>query len=129
MIMSFITEQEAIENIEGFDALSDSDKARNLQMSETYLIARNVKPYDDSDDVPSPLKLASYEIIKGIMAGKLYQGKSQTVQSKTVSAQSGTSVSKTYAAGSEELNEYEQYINDLIYPYSKRVKVQILKRI
>lgn len=127
--MPFITEQEAIDNVASFSALSVSDKARYLQMSETYLIVRNVKPYDDVKDVPEPLKLASYEIIRGIMAGKLYKGKSQTVQSKTVSAQSGTSVSKTYAAGSEELNEYEQYIDDLIKPFTKRAAVQFLKRI
>ncbi|SSW31882.1 Uncharacterised protein [Acinetobacter baumannii] len=35
--MSFITEQEAIEHVEGFDALSASDKAQYLQMAEAYL--------------------------------------------------------------------------------------------
>ena len=129
MIMPFITEQEAIDNIDGFNTLSASDKARYLNQSEAYLIARNVKPYTSPDDVPQPLKLASYEIIKGIIAGKLYQGKTQTVQSKTVSAQSGTSVSKTYVAGSEELSSYEQYILDLIKPFAKRATVQFLKRI
>ncbi|MBR8591670.1 hypothetical protein KD918_19925, partial [Acinetobacter baumannii] len=63
--MSFITEQEAIEHVAGFDALSASDKAQYLQMSEAYLLARNVKPYEDVTQVPEPLKTASYQIIKG----------------------------------------------------------------
>ncbi|MBF6780026.1 hypothetical protein I8R27_19610, partial [Acinetobacter baumannii] len=54
--MSFITEQEAIEHVEGFDALSASDKAQYLQMAEAYLLARNVKPYEDATQVPEPLK-------------------------------------------------------------------------
>ena len=54
--MGFITEQEAIEHVEGFDALSASDKAQYLQMAEAYLLARNVKPYEDATLVPEPLK-------------------------------------------------------------------------
>ena len=126
--MPFITEQEAINNVNGFDALSSGDKARYLSQSEAYLIARNVKPYDDVELVPQPLKLASFELIKGIIAGKLYQGKAQVVQSKTVSATSGTSVSKTFVSGSEDINEYEQYVLDLIKPYTKRSNLQMLKR-
>lgn len=126
--MSFVTETEVLEHVPEFAGQSASDKARLLSQVDAYLRSRNVKGYLESSLVPEPLKLASYEIIRGILAGKLYQGKAATVVSKTVSAQSGTSVSKTFAAGSEDLNTYEQYILDLIKPYTKRSSVQFLKR-
>lgn len=125
--MSYITEAEALENIPDF--ATQSDKARLLSQAKAYLRSRNVKEYADSADAPQDLKLASYEVIKGIIAGKLYQGKSAVVTSKTVSAQSGTSVSKTFADGSEDLNVYEQYINDLIAPYTKKAGVRMVLRI
>ena len=125
--MSFITEQEAIDNVEGFDALSDRDKARNLQMSEAYLIAKNVKPYNDVNDVPSALKLASYEIIKGIMAGDLYKGVEQALKRKRVKADTVES-EKEYQDGTVQLNATEQYILDLIKPYAKRPSVVMLRR-
>lgn len=124
--MSFITEQEAIENVSDF--ATQSDKARLLSQAKAYLRSRNVKEYADSADVPQDLKLASYEVIKGIIAGKLYQGKSAVVTSETVSAQSGTSVSTTYAEGSEDLNVYEQYIIDLIAPYVKKAGARMVFR-
>ena len=127
--MSFITQTEAETNVDGFSALSDSDKARYLAQSSAYLIARNVQDYSDVTLVPDVLKLASYEVIRGIMAGSLYQGKTQTLTSKEVSAQSGTSVKKSFADGSVELNAYEQYINDLIYPYASRPTVRFLRRL
>lgn len=127
--MSFVTETEVLENVPEFTGQSISDKARLLFQVDAYLRSRNVKEYPDPSVVPVPIKLASYEIIKGILVGKLYQGKTATVVSKTVSAQPGTSVSKTFAAGSEDLNTYEQYILDLIKPYTKRSSVQFLKRI
>ena len=125
--MSYITEADALENIPDF--ATQSDKARLLAQSEAYLRSRNIKEYTDGAEVPQPLKLASYEVIKGIIAGKLYQGKKATVTSKTISAQSGTSVSKTFADGSEDLNVYEQLINDLIAPYIKAQGVQWLDRL
>lgn len=125
--MSFITEQEAIEHVQGFDALSASDKADYLQKAEAYLIARNVKPYDDVTQVPKALKIASYEIIKGIMKGELYQGQEQALKRKRVKAE--VESEKEYQDGSVKLNATEQYILDLIKPFTKRSSVFFIRRI
>lgn len=125
--MSYITEAEALENVPDF--ATQSDKARLLTQAEAYLRARNVQEFNDVTIVPKPLKDASYEVIKGIIAGKLYQGKSATVTSKTISAQSGTSVSKTFGEGSEDLNVYEQFIKDLIAPYTKKAGARMVMRV
>lgn len=127
--MGFITEQEAEQALgETWTSQTESDKARLLAQSEAYLIARNVKPYDDPDNVPEALKLASYEIIRGIINKQLYQGQSQDLKAKTVKGGS-VEVSKTYQDGSYELNATEQYIQDLIKPYSKRQSVVFLKKV
>lgn len=127
--MGFITEQEAEQALgETWASQTVSDKARLLSQSEAYLIAKNVKPYDDLDDVPEVLKTASYEIIKGIINKQLYQGQSQELKAKTVKGGS-VEVSKTYQDGSYELNATEQYILDLIKPYSKRLSVVFLKKV
>ncbi|WP_445403643.1 hypothetical protein [Acinetobacter vivianii] len=125
--MSFITEQEAIEHVQGFDALSASDKADYLQKAEAYLIARNVKPYEDVTQVPKALKTASYEIIKGIMKGELYQGQEQALKRKRVKAE--VESEKEYQDGSVKLNATEQYILDLIKPFTKRSSVFFIRRI
>lgn len=125
--MSFITEQEAIEHVQGFDALSASDKADYLQKAEAYLIARNVKPYEDMTQVPKALKTASFEIIKGIMKGELYQGQEQALKRKRVKAE--VESEKEYQDGSVKLNATEQYILDLIKPFTKRSSVFFIRRI
>ncbi|OTU09741.1 hypothetical protein CAT65_14615 [Acinetobacter pittii] len=125
--MSFITEQEAIERVAGFAALSDGDKADYLEKSEAYLLARNVKPYEDITTVPKALKTASYEVIKGIMKGELYQGQEQALKRKRVKAE--VESEKEYQDGSVKLNATEQYILDLIKPYSKRRSVIFIRRI
>jgi hypothetical protein len=126
--MSFITEQEAIEHVLGFDALSDSDKADYLQMSEAYLLARNVKPYEDVATVPQPLKTASYQIIKGIMKGELYQGQEQALKRKKVKADT-VETEKEYQDGSAKLTATEQFILDLIKPYCKSKRVFFVRKI
>ncbi|MBJ8478393.1 hypothetical protein I6M70_03290 [Acinetobacter pittii] len=126
--MSFITEQEAIEHVEGFNALSASDKAQYLQMAGAYLLARNVKPYEDVTQVPEPLKTASYQIIKGIMKGDLYKGQEQTLKRKKVKADT-VETEKEYQDGSVKLNATEQYILDLIKPYCKRKSVFFVRKI
>lgn len=125
--MSFITEQEAIERIAGFDALSASDKADYLEKSEAYLLARNVKPYEDIATVPKALKTASYEVIKGIMKGDLYQGQEQALKRKRVKAE--VESEKEYQDGSVKLSASEQYILDLIKPYCKRRSVIFVRKI
>ncbi len=126
--MSFITEQEAIEHVEGFDALSASDKAQYLQMAEAYLLARNVKPYEDVTEVPRPLKTASYQVIKGIMKGEIYQGQEQALKHKKVKADT-VETEKEYQDGSVKLSAIEQFILDLIKPYSKRKSVFFVRKI
>lgn len=126
--MSFITEQEAIEHVVGFDALSDSDKADYLQMSEAYLLARNVKPYEDVATVPQPLKTASYQIIKGIMKAELYQGQEQALKRKKVKADT-VETEKEYQDGSVKLTATEQFILDLIKPYRKSKRVFFVRKI
>ncbi|MFP0263746.1 hypothetical protein [Acinetobacter pittii] len=126
--MSFITEQEAIEHVVGFDALSASDKADYLQMSEAYLLARNVKPYEDVATVPQPLKTASYQIIKGIMKGELYQGQEQALKRKKVKADT-VEAEKEYQDGSVKLTATEQFILDLIKPYRKSKRVFFVRKI
>ncbi|MER5026927.1 hypothetical protein KDV41_09455 [Providencia stuartii] len=127
--MGFITEQEVAQALgDIWSNQSESDKARLLSQSEAYLIARNVKSYDDPNDVPIALKLASYEIIKGVINKQLYQGQAQELKAKTVKG-GAVEVSKTYQDGSYELNATEQYIQDLIKPYSKRRSVVFLKRV
>lgn len=126
--MSFITEQEAIEHIQGFDALSASDKADYLQKAEAYLIARNVKPYEDETEVPKALKIASYEIVKGIMKGELYKGQEQALKRKRVKGDT-VETEKEYLDGSIKLNATEQYIQDLIKPFTKRSSVFFIRRI
>ncbi|MCH2000370.1 hypothetical protein [Acinetobacter seifertii] len=125
--MSFITEQEAIERVAGFNALSDSDKADYLEKSEAYLLARNVKPYEDVSLVPKSLKTASFEVIKGIMKGELYQGQEQALKRKKVKAE--VESEKEYQDGSVKLNATEQYILDLIKPYCKRRSVIFIRKI
>ncbi|MGN5723684.1 hypothetical protein ACNQO9_00365 [Acinetobacter calcoaceticus] len=126
--MSFITEQDAIEHVAGFDALSASDKADYLQMSEAYLLARNVKPYEDLTEVPEPLKTASYQIIKGIMKGDLYQGQEQALKRKKVKADT-VETEKEYQDGSVKLTATEQFILDLIKPYRKSKRVFFVRKI
>ncbi|HBU87933.1 MAG TPA: hypothetical protein DEF26_09910 [Acinetobacter sp.] len=126
--MSFITEQEAIERVAGFDALSASDKADYLEKSEAYLLARNVKHYEDTTIVPKALKSASFEVIKGIMKGELYQGQEQALKRKKVKADT-VETEKEYQDGSIKLSASEQFILDLIKPYCKRKRVFIVRKI
>ncbi|MDC4442177.1 hypothetical protein OHV35_01965 [Acinetobacter baumannii] len=126
--MSFITEQEAIERVAGFAALSDGDKADYLEKSEAYLLARNVKPYEDVTTVPKALKTASYEVLKGIMRGELYQGQEQALKRKKVKADT-VETEKEYQDGSVKLSASEQYILDLIKPYCKRKAVFFVRKI
>lgn len=126
--MSFITQSEAEQNVDGFAALSERDKAQHIKKSEAYLIVRKVKPCDDPNDAPKPLKDASYEIIKGIMAGVLYTDKDQVLKRKKIKADTVES-EKEYQEGSVAISGLEQYIDDLIAPYTKKSSVRMLGRI
>jgi len=80
------------------------------------------------DPVPAEIKTAGAQIAKEAAAGKLYMATQKEVQSKTVSAQSGTSVSKTYVAGSTDQSAGVNFALALLDPWIKRSGVIMLKR-
>ncbi|RBB97543.1 hypothetical protein C3E97_027905 [Pseudomonas sp. MWU12-2115] len=80
------------------------------------------------DPIPNEIKAAGAQVAKEAAAGKLYTSTQKEVQSKTVSAQSGTSVSKTYVAGSTDQSAGVNYALALLHPWIKRSGVMMLKR-
>jgi len=127
--MSFVTESEVEQALgDTWNNQSESDKAQLLKKSRAYLIARNVKDYENVDDVPLDLKDASFEIIKGIIDKKLYIDKDQELKSKRVKADSVES-EKVYQDGSKSINAVEQFIWDLIKPYTKKSRVQMVRKL
>lgn len=126
--MSFVTESEVEQALrDTWTNQSESEKTQLLKKSRAYLLARNVKDYENVDDVPQDLKDASFEIIKGIINKKLYIDKDQELKSKRVKADSVES-EKVYQDGSKSINATEQYILDLIKPYTKKSRVQMVRR-
>lgn len=101
--MSFITQQEA-ESILGTDFAPDSDKARLILLSNTWM-------KNQIEFVPDPihenLKLASCEIIKGILAKVIYNGQDQVLKRKKVKADSVES-EKEFQDGSIAISSFEQ---------------------
>ena len=127
--MSFVTESEVEQALrDTWTNQSESEKTQLLKKSRAYLIARNVKDYENVDDVPQDLKDASFEIIKGIIDKKLYIDKDQELKSKRVKADSVES-EKVYQDGSKSINATEQYILDLIKPYTKKSRVQMVRKL
>ena len=80
------------------------------------------------DPVPAEIKTAGAQVAKEAAVGKLYTSTQKEVQSKTVSAQSGTSVSKTYVAGSTDQSAGVNFAMALLDPWIKRSGVMMLKR-
>ncbi len=80
------------------------------------------------DPVPAEIKTAGAQVAKEAAAGKLYTSTQKEVQSKTVSAQSGTSVSKTYVAGSTDQSAGVNFALALLDPWIKRSGIMMLKR-
>ena len=127
--MSFVTESEVEQALrDTWTNQSESEKTQLLKKSRAYLLARNVKDYENVDDVPQDLKDASFEIIKGIIDKKLYIDKDQELKSKRVKADSVES-EKVYQDGSKSINAVEQYIWDLIKPYTKKSRVQMVRKL
>lgn len=107
--MTFITIADA-ETILGADFAPDGDKDRLVLLANIWM--KNQIGY-----VPEPvtdnLKSAACEIIKGIQAGKIYNGKDQDLKRKKVKA--GTVESeKEYQDGSVSLSSFEQIALALI---------------
>lgn len=81
------------------------------------------------DPVPDAIVTAGAQVAKLAAAGQLYKDTQREVQSKTVSAQAGTSTSKTYVAGSVDRSTGENFALDLIAPWTHRAGTVMLKRI
>lgn len=108
--MSFISIDDA-NNFLGTSFAPESDKARLILLANTWMKNQiGFEPKTISDN----LKLASCEIIKGILSGDLYSGQAEKILSKTVSAQTGTSVAKTFAENSRKISSFEQIALALI---------------
>ncbi|EHU2137367.1 hypothetical protein J921_3724 [Acinetobacter baumannii 25493_8] len=107
--MSFITVDDA-NSILGSDFAPDSDKARLVQLANVWMKKRIGFVPDPIDPL---LKDASCEIIKGILAKEIYNGKDQQLKRKKVKADSVES-EKEYQDGSEAISSFEQIAIDFI---------------
>ena len=101
--MSFITQHEA-ESILGADFAPDSYKARLILLSNTWM--KNQIGFVP-DPIHENLKLASCEIIKGILAKVIYNGQDQVLKRKKVKADSVES-EKEFQDGSIAISSFEQ---------------------
>lgn len=107
--MTFITIADA-ETILGTDFAPDGDKARLVLLANTWM--KNEIGYVP-DPVTDNLKLAACEIIKGIQANEIYNGKEQELKRKKVKADTVES-EKEYQDGSFSLSSFEQIALALI---------------
>ncbi|WEA18621.1 hypothetical protein [Pseudomonas juntendi] len=103
------------------------DPVLAVTMANAWLTAKINRPV--ADPTPNSIKLAGAQVAKEAAAGNLYKATEKEVLSKTVSAKTGTSVSKTFAQGSTDLTAGESFALDLIAPWVKRTGVFMLKRI
>jgi hypothetical protein len=111
----------------GPDWAGTGDAVLAVAMANAWLTAKILRPVPDP--VPAEIKTAGAYIAKEAVAGNLYKATKKEVVSSTVSAQSGTSVSKTFAAGSTELTQGENFALALLSPWIKRSGTIMLKRI
>ena len=101
--MSFITIAEA-ESILGADFADDSDKARLIKLSNTWM--KNEVGY--VPDTIDPILIdAACEIIKGINAGVIYAGIARQTTSESVKADT-VQVTESFGEGSVAVSEFEQ---------------------
>jgi hypothetical protein len=111
----------------GPDWAGTGDPVLAVAMANAWLTAKIRRAVPDP--VPAEIKTAGAQVAKEAAAGNLYKATQKEVLSKTVSAQSGTSVSKTYASGSTDLSAGENFALGLLDPWIKRSGVMMLKRI
>lgn len=111
----------------GPDWAGTGDPVLAVTMANAWLTAKINRPV--ADPVPDAIKLAGAQVAKEAAAGKLYTATQKEVQSTTVSAQTGTSVSKTYVSGSAEQSAGVNFALALLAPWIKRSGVMMLKRI
>ena len=110
----------------GPDWAGAGDPVLAVVMANAWLTAKIKRAVPDP--VPDEIKTAGAQVAKEAAAGKLYTNTQKEVQSKTVSAQSGTSVSKTYVAGSVDQSAAVNFALALLEPWIKRSGVMMLKR-
>ena len=103
------------------------DPVLAVTMANAWLTAKILRVVPDP--VPDAIKMAGAQVAKEAAAGNLYKATQKEVLSKTVSAQSGTSTSKTYAAGSTDLSAGENFALALLAPWTKRSGTIMLKRV
>jgi len=105
----------------------NGDEVLAVAMANAWLTAKIKRPVPDP--VPDAIVSAGAQVARLAAAGKLYKDTQREVQSKTVSAQAGTSTSKTYVAGSVDRSAGENFALDLIAPWIRRSGTVMLKRI
>ncbi|MCD5970770.1 hypothetical protein NLO98_11955 [Pseudomonas syringae] len=111
----------------GPDWAGTGDAILAVTMANAWLTAKILRVVPDP--VPDAIKTAGAQVAKEAAAGNLYKATQKEVLSKTVSAQSGTSTSKTYAAGSTDLTAGENFALALLAPWIKRSGTIMLKRV
>jgi hypothetical protein len=111
----------------GPDWAGTGDAVLAVAMANAWLTAKINRPV--ADPTPDAIQLAGAQVAKEAAAGNLYKATQKEVLSKTVSAQSGTSVSKTYAEGSTDLSAGENFALALLAPWTKRSGTIMLKRV
>lgn len=115
--MPYITQEEAELNVDGFLSKTQAEKYALLLKSEAYISSKCVPKYADVKKVPNAIKQASYEVIRGTMAGKLFVGVTRQATSEKVKVDT-LEVHEIYSESSVDVNEYEQLIDMLLAPYS-----------
>lgn len=111
----------------GQDWAGDGDAVLAVSMANAWLTAKIKRLVPEP--VPDAIVTAGAQVAKLAVAGKLYKDTQREVQSKTVSAQAGTSTSKTYVAGSVDRSAGENFALDLIAPWIRRTGTVMLKRV
>lgn len=92
------------------------DPGLSVMQANAWLTSKIKRPVPA--EVPAEIKQAGAQVAKVASTGALYKATQKEVLSKTVSATSGTSVSKTYAEGSVDLTQGENLALALIHPWT-----------
>lgn len=103
------------------------DEALAVTMANAWLTAKITRSVPEP--TPNEVKLAGAQVAKEAAAGKLYQASTREVASTAVSAQPGTSSSKTFVAGSKAMTAGENFALALLAPWTKRPGTMMLKRV
>ncbi len=105
-----------VDTLLGSDWAGAGDPALSVMQANAWLTSKIKRPVPA--EVPAEIKQAGAQVAKVASTGGLYKATQKEVLSKTVSATSGTSVSKTYAEGSTDLSQGENLAIALIYPWT-----------